>query len=177
MRFVLEHLMTVWMDKYHALHEMISKRMSMERYTTSLQRDYQKHFYMYTFVIWDRDLECLKEIVNRGYPRYTEGGRAKLSDYHNPFRHLWDDSMIHSYPGPALYEKDFNSNKPQWRPKKKHNKNELAAIDYYDKGLKRLVDEEKMLRERLEKKPNSIDSQMDLNILRVYHKFAFFPLT
>ena len=37
-------------DKYHALHEMISKRMSLERYTTSLQRDYQKHFYMYTFV-------------------------------------------------------------------------------------------------------------------------------
>ena len=102
--------------------------------------------------------------MNYGYPRYTEGCRPKLSHYHDPFRHLWDDSMIHSYPGPALYEKDFNSNKPQWRPKKKHNKNELAAIDYYDKGLKRLEDEEKMLRERLEKKPNSIDTQMDLSI-------------
>jgi len=72
-------------DKYHAIHEMISKRMSMERYTTSSQRDYLKHFYMYTFVLWDRDLECLKEIVNYGYPRYTEGCRPKLSHYHDLF--------------------------------------------------------------------------------------------
>ena len=86
-------------DKYLVIYEMLSKRMSMERFTSSLQREYRRHFYMYTFVLWDVDVEYLKRIVNYHYPRYTEGGRPKLSEYHDPFRHLWDHPMIHSYPG------------------------------------------------------------------------------
>ena len=80
-------------DKYHALHEMLNKRMSKERYTSSFQEDYRKHFYKYTFVLWDRDLERLKEFVNWGYPRYTTGRSAKLTHYPDPFRYSWIDSM------------------------------------------------------------------------------------
>ena len=80
-------------DKYHAIHELLSKKMSKERYTTSFQRDYLKHFYMYTFVLWDRDLERLKEFVNWGYPRYTTGRHAKLTHYPDPFRYSWINPM------------------------------------------------------------------------------------
>ena len=82
-----------YVDKYHAIYEMLSKRMSKERFTSSFQEDYRKHFYMYTFVLWDRDLETLKEFVNWGYPRYTTGRRAKLTHYPDPFRYSWIDSM------------------------------------------------------------------------------------
>ena len=152
-------------DKYHAIYEMLKKIMSNLRYTTSLQRDYLIHFYKYNFVLWDRDLEYLKGVVKRAFPRYSENGRAKLSEYYDPSRYLWSDPMdYNSYTVCGIVENEIISNKLQWRSKKKHDKNEQAAINYYDKGLKRLNDEEKMLRRILEKEPNSFDALMDLNI-------------
>ena len=144
---------------------MLKKIMSNLRYTTSLQRDYLIHFYKYNFVIWDRDLEYLKGVVGQAFPRHAENECAKLSEYYDPSRYLWSDPMdYNSYAMYGLFENEIISNKPQWRSKKKHDKNEQAAINYYDKGLKRLNDEEKMLRKILEREPNSIDAQMDVEM-------------
>ena len=42
----------------------------------------------------DRDLEYLKGVVKQAFPRYSENGRAKLSEYYDPSRYLWSDPWI-----------------------------------------------------------------------------------
>ena len=157
-----------FVDKYLAIHEMISKRMSMERYTNDSQEEYLKHFYMYTDVRWPEDVEYLKRIVNYGYPRYKAAGNIlnKLVEYERySYAEYGDPRVENVYPESGVFGGDFkSSNKPQWRPKKKHEKNELAAIDYYDKGLKRLNNEERWLKRTLEKNPNCIEAQMDVEM-------------